>query len=33
MRFEKRSDEVYTPHLDYNEFVSALGKTHAVHTH
>ncbi len=33
IRFEKRGDEVYTPYRDYNELVSALGKTHAVHTH
>ena len=33
IRFETRSDEVYTPLLDYNELVIARGKTHAVHTH
>lgn len=33
IQFEKRSEEIYTPYLDYNELVSALGKTHAVHTH
>ncbi len=33
MRFEERSKEIYTPYLDYNELVSALGKTHADHTH
>jgi Pyruvate/2-oxoacid:ferredoxin oxidoreductase delta subunit len=33
IRFETRSDEIYTPYLDYNELVIARGKTHAVHTH
>jgi electron transport complex protein RnfB len=33
IRLEKRSDEVYTPYLDYNELVAALGRTQAVHTH
>ncbi len=33
IRFEKRSDEVFTPYLDYNGLVTALGKTQAVHTH
>jgi H+/Na+-translocating ferredoxin:NAD+ oxidoreductase subunit B len=33
IRLEKRSDEVYTPYLDYNELVTALGRTQAVHTH
>jgi electron transport complex protein RnfB len=33
IRLEKRGEEVYTPFLDYNELVTALGKTHAVHTH
>jgi electron transport complex protein RnfB len=33
IRLEKRGEEVYTPFLDYNELVAALGKTHAVHTH
>lgn len=33
MRLEKRGDEIYTPYVDYNELVSALGRTQAVHTH
>jgi ferredoxin len=33
IRLEKRSDEVYTPYLDYNELVAALGRTQAVHAH
>ena len=33
LRLEKRGDEVYTPYLDYNEFVTALGKKQAVHAH
>lgn len=33
IRLEKRGEEIYTPYLDYNELVTALGKTHAVHTH
>jgi ferredoxin len=33
IRLEKRGEEVYTPYLDYNELVAALGKTQAVHTH
>ncbi len=33
LRLEKRGDEIYTPYLDYNELVAALGKTQAVHTH
>ena len=33
LRLEKRSEEIYTPYLDSNELVTALGKTEAVHTH
>jgi NAD-dependent dihydropyrimidine dehydrogenase PreA subunit len=33
IRLEKRGDEIYTPYLDYNELVTALGRTQAVHTH
>lgn len=33
MRLEKRGEEIYTPYVDYNELVAALGRTQAVHTH
>jgi Pyruvate/2-oxoacid:ferredoxin oxidoreductase delta subunit len=33
IRLEKRGEEIYTPYLDYNELVTALGRTQAVHTH
>jgi 2-oxoacid:acceptor oxidoreductase delta subunit (pyruvate/2-ketoisovalerate family) len=33
IRLEKRGDEIYTPYLDYNELVAALGRTQAVHAH
>jgi Pyruvate/2-oxoacid:ferredoxin oxidoreductase delta subunit len=33
IRLEKRGEEVYTPYVDYNELVGALGRTQAVHTH
>ncbi len=33
MRLEKRGEEIYTPYLDYNELVTALGRTEAIHTH
>jgi electron transport complex protein RnfB len=33
IRLEKRGEEIYTPYLDYNEFLTARGKTQAVHTH
>ena len=33
IHLEKRGDEVYTPYLDYNELVAALGRTQAVHAH
>jgi H+/Na+-translocating ferredoxin:NAD+ oxidoreductase subunit B len=33
IRLEKRGDEIYTPSLDYNDFVAARGMTHRVHSH
>jgi Pyruvate/2-oxoacid:ferredoxin oxidoreductase delta subunit len=33
IRLEKRGEEIYTPYVDYNELVGALGRTQAVHTH
>jgi hypothetical protein len=33
IHLEKRGDEVYTPYLDYNELVAALGRTQTVHAH
>ncbi len=33
IRLEKRSSEIYTPCLDYNDFVAARGMAHRVHNH
>jgi ferredoxin len=33
LRLEKRGEEIYTPFLDYNELVTARGRTQAIHTH
>lgn len=33
LRLEKRGEEIYTPSLDYNEFVTAMGKTQTIHAH
>ena len=33
IRLEKRGSEIYTPCLDYNDFVAARGMTHRVHVH
>ncbi len=33
IRLERRGDEIYTPYVDYNELVAALGKPQAVHAH
>jgi MinD superfamily P-loop ATPase len=33
IRLEKRGSEIYTPFVDYNQLVTALGRTEAVHTH
>jgi len=33
IRLEKRGEEIYTPYADYNDLVTALGRTQAVHTH